>query len=142
MRNSPMPVALAASTNGISRNDSTLERMTRATLGISGMAMAMMVLVSDGPSEAVITSAMTSSGSDCMISVEALHDQVEPAADIARGEAEQRRRSRCPAGGAERDGEGDARAVDHAAENVAAHRVGAEQMDAAGRCERQPRRWW
>ena len=40
-----MPMALAASTNGSSRSDSTLERMTRATFGISGMAMAMMVLV-------------------------------------------------------------------------------------------------
>ena len=44
-----MPTARAASTNGISRSDSVLERMTRATLGTSGMAMAMMVLVSDGP---------------------------------------------------------------------------------------------
>ena len=31
--------------------------------------MAMMVLVSDGPSEAAISSAITSSGSDCMMSM-------------------------------------------------------------------------
>ena len=41
----------------------------RATLGTSGMAIAMMVLVSEGPSEAAITSAITSSGSDCMMSI-------------------------------------------------------------------------
>ena len=40
----------------------------RATVGTSGMAMAMMVLGSDGPSEAAITRAITSSGSDCMMS--------------------------------------------------------------------------
>ena len=52
MRVSLMPMARAASTNGISRSDKVLERMMRATLGTDGMAMAMMVLVSEGPSEA------------------------------------------------------------------------------------------
>ena len=42
--------------------------MTRATFGISGIAMAMIVFCNDGPREAVMTSAMTSSGSDCMTS--------------------------------------------------------------------------
>jgi hypothetical protein len=69
MRVSLMPTARAASTNGISRSDSVLERMTRATLGTRGMAMAMMVLVSEGPSEAAMTSAITSSGSDCRMSM-------------------------------------------------------------------------
>ena len=69
MRVSLMPMARAASTNGISRSDKVLERMMRATLGTSGMAMAMMVLVSEGPSEAAITNAITSSGRDCMMSI-------------------------------------------------------------------------
>jgi hypothetical protein len=46
-----------------------LERITRATLGISGIAIAMIVFESDGPSAAVITSAITSSGSDCIMSI-------------------------------------------------------------------------
>ncbi len=61
--------ARAASTNGISRSASVLERMMRATLGTRGMAMAMIVLPSEGPSEAAITSAITSSGNACMMSI-------------------------------------------------------------------------
>ena len=64
-----MPIDLAASTKGSSRSASVLARMTRATVGISGMAMAMMMLGSDGPSAAVITSASTSSGRACRMSV-------------------------------------------------------------------------
>ena len=37
-----MPIALAASTNGFSRSASVLARMTRAKLGISGIAIATM----------------------------------------------------------------------------------------------------
>jgi hypothetical protein len=43
--------------------------MTRATVGISGIAMAMITFGSDGPSAAVITSASTSNGSACRMSV-------------------------------------------------------------------------
>ena len=43
--------------------------MTRATVGTSGIAIAMIVFCSDGPSAAAITSAITSSGSDCMMSM-------------------------------------------------------------------------
>ena len=102
MRNSLMPTARAASTKGISRSDSVLERMMRATLGTSGMAMAMMVLVSDGPSEAAITSAMTSSGSDCMMSISALHDEVEPAAEEAGQKADRDADQAAERGGANR----------------------------------------
>src|SRR5207253_260841 len=50
MRSSLMPTAFAASTNGSSRSTSVFERTTRATYGISGMAMAMITFSSDGPS--------------------------------------------------------------------------------------------
>ncbi len=40
-----------------------------ATVGTSGIEIAMMVLLSDGPSAAVITSAITNSGSDCITSI-------------------------------------------------------------------------
>src|SRR6185437_13244887 len=63
MRSSLMPTARAASTKGNSRSARVLARMTRAICGMSGMAMAIMVLRSDGPSEAAITSASTKSGS-------------------------------------------------------------------------------
>jgi hypothetical protein len=46
-----------------------LERITRATVGTSGIEIAMMVFSSEGPSAAVITSAITSSGSDCIMSI-------------------------------------------------------------------------
>ena len=55
--------------NGISFKASVLDRTMREMLGTSGMAMAMMVLRSDGPSAAAITSAVTSSGSDCIMSI-------------------------------------------------------------------------
>jgi hypothetical protein len=64
-----MPTAREASMNGNSRSDSVLERTTRAMLGISAIEIAMMVLGSDGPSDAAITSAITSSGSDCRMSM-------------------------------------------------------------------------
>ena len=92
MRVSLMPTARAASTNGISRSDSVLERMMRATLGTSGMAMAMMVLASDGPSEAAITSAITSSGSDCMMSIRRCTSRSNQPPKIARHQADGRRR--------------------------------------------------
>ncbi len=69
MRHSLMPTAFAASTIAISRNASVLERITRAEYGTSGMEMAMIVVCRDGPSEADITKASTSSGSACMMSV-------------------------------------------------------------------------
>ena len=47
----------------------TLARITRATVGISGIAIAMITFGSDGPSAAVITSASTSKGRACRISV-------------------------------------------------------------------------
>ena len=69
MRVSLMPIDLAASTNGSSRSASVLARMTRATVGISGTAIARITLGSDGPSAAVITSASTNSGSACSMSM-------------------------------------------------------------------------
>src|SRR5947209_11749174 len=69
MRNSLMPIARAASTKGSSRSASVFERMTRATDGISGMAIAMIVFRSDGPGAAAITSASTSKGSACRMSI-------------------------------------------------------------------------
>src|ERR1700733_16332757 len=47
MRVSLMPIAFAASTKGCSRSDSVLARVTLATYGTSGIAMAMIVLCSD-----------------------------------------------------------------------------------------------
>ena len=64
-----MPIDFAASTKGSSRSASVLARITRATVGISGIAMAMITFGSDGPSAAVITSASTSKGRACRISV-------------------------------------------------------------------------
>ena len=133
MRVSLMPMARAASTNGISRNDRVLERMTRATLGTSGMAMAMMVLGSDGPSEAAMTSAMTSSGSDCMMSIRRCtrrSNQPPKKPDISPMATPIRQPS---AVAPTRDHQRDARAIDDAAEDVAAHEVGTEQMAVAGR---------
>ena len=142
MRVSLMPMARAASTNGISRSDSVLERMTRATLGTSGMAMAMMVLVSEGPSEAAITSAITSSGSDCMMSIRrctSRSNQPPKKPDIRpMVDADQAAEH----GGADADGQRDARAVDDAAEHVAAHEVGAQHVLAAGRAPARRARWW
>jgi len=68
-RRSLIPCAFAASTNGISRKASVLARMTRATCGMTGIDMAMIVFSRDGPSEAAITSAITSSGNACMMSI-------------------------------------------------------------------------
>ena len=64
-----MPMARAASTKGCSRSDRVLDRTTRATLGTSGIAIAMMVFSRVGPSDAAMTSAITRSGSDCMTSI-------------------------------------------------------------------------
>ena len=64
-----MPIDLAASTNGCSRSASVLARITRATVGISGIAIAMITFGSEGPSAAVITSASTNSGRACRMSV-------------------------------------------------------------------------
>jgi len=69
IRVSLMPIDLAASINGSSRSASVLARITRATIGTSGIAMAMMTFGSEGPSAAVITSASTKSGSACKTSV-------------------------------------------------------------------------
>src|SRR5437763_13649044 len=43
--------------------------MTRDTVGIKGMAIAMITFGKDGPSAAVITSASTKSGSACKMAV-------------------------------------------------------------------------
>ena len=64
-----MPIDLAASINGSSRSARVLARITRATMGMSGMAIAMITFGSDGPKAAVITSARTNSGKACRISV-------------------------------------------------------------------------
>src|SRR3984893_8717748 len=69
IRISLMPIDFAASTNGNSRSASVLARMTRATVGIRGIAIARITFGSDGPSAAVITSASTNSGKACKISV-------------------------------------------------------------------------
>ena len=69
IRISLMPIDLAASTKGSSRSASVLARITRETIGISGMAIAMITFGSDGPSAAVMTSASTSSGSAWKMSV-------------------------------------------------------------------------
>ena len=137
-----MPTARAASTNGISRSDSVLERMTRATFGTSGMAMAMMVLVSDGPSEAAMTSAITSSGSDCMMSIRRWtrrSNQPPKKPDIRpmlhADEAAEH-------GGADADGQRDARAVDDAAEHVAAHEVGAQHSAGRPAAPASCAGWW
>src|SRR5262249_16685248 len=53
MRTSLMPIAFADSTKGCSRSDSVLARTTRAEEGINAIEIAMIVLRSDGPSEAV-----------------------------------------------------------------------------------------
>src|SRR6267142_1252297 len=69
IRVSLMPIDFAASTNGCSRSASVLARITRATVGISGIAIARITFGSDGPSAAVITSASTRSGRACRMSV-------------------------------------------------------------------------
>ena len=68
-RISLIPIDFAASTNGNSRSASVLARMTRATVGISGMAIARITLGNEGPSAAVITNARTSNGNACNMSV-------------------------------------------------------------------------
>ena len=55
MRRCVSPRARAASTYWNSRIDSTLERMTRAALGMIGMEMATTTLGMDGPSAADMT---------------------------------------------------------------------------------------
>ena len=52
-----------------SRIASTLARTTRAARGAITTEMAMIVLVSDGPSAAAITRASTRIGSACMMSI-------------------------------------------------------------------------
>src|SRR6185295_19600021 len=69
MRVSLMPMALAASTKGCSRNDRVLARTTRAGPGISATEIAMIVLRSDGPSAAATSSAMTYNGKACRTSM-------------------------------------------------------------------------
>src|ERR1700694_1113072 len=61
IRVSLMPIDLAASTNGSSRSASVLARMTRATVGMRGLGIAMITFGSDGPSAAVITRGRTKS---------------------------------------------------------------------------------
>src|SRR6185369_7346107 len=68
MRRWRSPSARAASMYCISRIDSTLARMMRAARGTIGMEMAMITFGIEGPSEADITSASTSSGSPCRMS--------------------------------------------------------------------------
>ncbi len=69
IRTSLMPIAFADSTKGCSRRDSVVERTTRAEEGIRAIEIAMIVFLSDGPSEAVISNAMTSKGNDCRMSI-------------------------------------------------------------------------
>ncbi len=64
-----MPIARAASTNGISRIAKVLERMTRAALGMRGIEIARITFSTDGPRAADITRAITSRGSPCMMSM-------------------------------------------------------------------------
>ena len=69
MRTCRRPTARAASTYCISRIDSTLARMTRAALGMIGIEIASTTFGIDGPSAADMTSASTSSGSPCRMSI-------------------------------------------------------------------------
>src|SRR6185295_14023873 len=62
------PSARAASMYCISRIDSTLARITREARGTIGLEIAMMTFWIDGPSEADITRASTSSGNPCRMS--------------------------------------------------------------------------
>ena len=103
MRRWRSPSARAASTYCISRIDSTLARMTRAARGTIGIEIAMITLGIDGPSAADITSASTSSGSPCRMSMQPLGDQIGLAADVAGQEPDdaaehgaQQRRGRRP----------------------------------------------
>ena len=70
---------------------------------------------------------------------EALHDQVVPAAEIARGEPDRDADQAAERGRADADRERDARAVDDAAPHVAAHEVGAENVRAGRIGERYAR---
>ena len=88
MRVSLMPIDLAASTNGSSRSASVLARITRATVGIRGIAIAMITFGSDGPSAAVITSASTSSGKRLQDIGNPLEHQIDPARQITRCETD------------------------------------------------------
>ena len=124
MRSSLMPIACAASTNGSSRSASVLARMTRATYGISGMAIAMIVFVERGPERGRHHQRQNQQRQRLQNIDDALRDEIDPAAEIAGSRpittpsdaAEQRR--------ADADRERDARAVDDAAVDVAAHEIG------------------
>ena len=128
MRRWRSPSARAASMYCISRMDSTLARMTRAARGTMGIEIAMITLGTDGPSDADITSASTSSGSPCRMSITrwATRSILPPAYagqqadDAAEHRAEQR--------GAEADDQRDAGAVHDARVDVAAEVVGAEPV--------------
>ena len=69
MRPLLIPTERAASTNGISRNDRTFDRITRATCGTNGIEIAMIVFSREGPKDAAITSAITRRGRACIISI-------------------------------------------------------------------------
>ena len=123
-----MPIDLAASTNGSSRSASVLARITRATVGISGIAIAMIMLGSDGPSAAVMTSASTSSGRACSISVTRWNTRSTQPEQITGHQADHDADRRAERGRADADGERDARAVDDPAPDVAAERIGSEPV--------------
>ena len=111
----------------------------RATLGTSGMAMAMMVLVSEGPERRGHDQRHHQQRQRLHDVDQALHDEIEPAAEEARHEAHHHADQAPERCRTEPHRQRDARAVDDAREHIAAHEIGAERVLVAGGGERRAR---
>ena len=133
MRRCVNPEARAASTYGISRMDSALDRMTRAHRGIIGMVMARIRFDRLLPRMATIASARMIRGKRQQHVHEALQIEVDPAAEVRAAHAEHRARGGPEQGRAEADQERGARSVDEPGQDVASERVGAEPVLGARR---------
>ena len=136
MRVSLMPIDLAASTNGSSRSASVLARMTRATVGISGIAIAMITFGKRRPQRCRHHQRQHQQRQRLQNIGDALEHQVDPAGQITRCETDDHADRRAQRGRADADGERNARAVDDPAPDIAAERIRAHPVQGIGDARR------
>ena len=125
-------------------------RTVRAISGVKIEADEMVTVTFDGPSAAITSTRVTTTGSASRASMKRPIGLVDPAPQVAGDEAEDGAEHRAQHGRDERHESTVARAGDHPREDVAAELVGAEPVRADGRrvdaveilVERRVRREW
>ena len=125
---SPAPLATAAGTKSASRSASVSPRVIRTSPGTPAIPSATVVVVSDGPRIAARPIARITNGNASITSVTPCDDRVDPAAVVAREQADRHGDQEREPGREEADRERHARAPDQAREHVPAELVRAEEM--------------